>query len=424
MKKSSRGRPLRVAFFTDTWYPSRNGVVTSTDTFRRELIELGHDVQIFAPAAPETPREPGVTRVASVPFPAEKNCRVALPFPRSLLVRFARSRYDVIHTQTPFGLGMWGAALARMFRRPLVHTYHTFFAEYAHYLKMRPEVGRAFVAQYSRLYCNRCQAIVVPSATFIDILRSYRIGAHIEVIPTGVRQPATLMERSVARAQLEISPGETLLLYVGRLAREKSIDFLLEAVRRLLDEGLRARFVLVGDGPDRTGLRERAAALRLDEHVTFVGAVPHEEVWRWYAAADLFLFASRTETQGLVVAEALAAGLPVVAVDGPGVNEFVHPSAGGWLTGPSMEEFLDPVRRLLTDPDLRIRASACGRDAARGWSSRHQAERLARLYRVILRRPSRERVVIRRALQAVRGAAQVTAERLAARRRAFVSRIG
>lgn len=419
-----RGGPLRVAFFTDTWYPSRNGVVTSTETFRRELLELGHEVQVFAPAAPETPKEPGVTRVASVPFPAEKSCRVALPFPRSLLVRFARSRYDVIHTQTPFGLGMWGAALARMFRRPLVHTYHTFFAEYAHYLKMRPDVGRAFVAQYSRLYCNRCQAIVVPSPTFIDVLRSYRVGAHIEVIPTGVRRPATIPDRTAARARLGVPAGEALLLYVGRLAREKSIDFLLEAARQLLNEGLRARFVLVGDGPDRGELIEKIAALRLNDHVKLTGAIPHEEVWQWYAAADLFLFASRTETQGLVVAEALAAGLPVVAVNGPGVDEFVRPSTGGWLTDPDLASYLEPVRRLLTDPSLRERAAAAGREAARGWSSRAQAERLARLYRVVLRRPSRERVVIRRAIQAVRGAAVTTAERISARRRALSSRIG
>lgn len=419
-----RGGPLRVAFFTDTWYPSRNGVVTSTETFRRELMELGHDVQVFAPAAPETPKEPGVTRVASVPFPAEKSCRVALPFPRSLLVRFARSRYDVIHTQTPFGLGMWGAALARMLRRPLVHTYHTFFAEYAHYLKMRPDVGRAFVAQYSRLYCNRCQAIVVPSATFIDVLRSYRVGAHIEVIPTGVRRPAALPDRAAARVRLGVAASETVLLYVGRLAREKSIDFLLEAVRQLLNEGLRARFVLVGDGPDRAELVERIAALRLEDHVTLTGAIPHDQVWSWYAASDLFLFASRTETQGLVVAEALAAGLPVVAVNGPGVDEFVRPSNGGWLTAPDLESYLDPVRRLLTDPALRERAASAGRDAARNWSSRAQAERLAHLYRVVLRRPSRERIVIRRAIQAVRGAAATTAERITARRRAITSRIG
>lgn len=400
MERPAIRASLKIAFFTDTWHPSHNGVVTSTATFRQELIDLGHQVHIFAPAAPGMPAEPGVTRVASVPFPAEPNCRVTLPFPRSLLLKFTRSKFDIIHTQTPFGLGLWGAALARMARRPLVHTYHTFFAEYAHYLKVGEDFGRAFVVQYSRLYCNRCRAIVVPSPEFIEVLRSYRIRARIEVIPTGLRVPANLASREEARRQLGITAETKQLLFVGRLALEKSIDAVLDAVAALRREHPTARLALIGEGPHRTTLEEQVTRLGLGDIVRFVGGLPHEDVWRWYAASDLFLFASQTETQGLVVAEALSAGLPVVAMDGPGVRDIVKPVNGGILTEPNHAEFLKAIQQLLSNDGQRLEYSRLGREAAAQWSSRYQAERLVELYRRVLRRPARRRI-LRRAIATV-----------------------
>lgn len=383
---------MRIAFFTDTYRPSLNGVVTSTDTFRRELEILGHQVHIFAPASPHADREPGITRIASVPFPTEPNCRVALPVPPKLILAFRRGNFDLVHTQTPFGLGIWGAALARLFRKPLVHTYHTFFAEYAHYLRMNPQVGRAFVAQYSRIYCNRCRAIVVPSATFIEVLRSYRVTAPIRVIPTGVSIPEVLPERSEARRRLGLPADLPLLLYVGRLAREKSIDFLLEALVQLrARSGGDPRLVIVGDGPQREELEALADRLGLGGAVHWIGGIPHERVFDYYAAGDLFVFSSRTETQGLVVAEALAMGLPVVAVKGPGVCDYVSAATGGALVDPDIDTFLAEVQRLLADPELRAEAGRRGRKSGEAWSSRHQAERLSDLYAALTRRRSRRR---------------------------------
>jgi 1,2-diacylglycerol 3-alpha-glucosyltransferase len=389
---------MKIAFFTDTYHPSRNGVVTSIDTFRRELELLGHSVHIFAPAAPNADKVPGVTRVASMPFPTEPNCRVALPFPRALLLELARSQFDVIHTQTPFGLGIWGAALARMLGKPLVHTYHTFFAEYSHYLRMKERFGRAFVAQYSRFYCNRCQSIVVPSAMFVDVLRSYRVTAPIRVIPTGVAIPGTLPDKLSARLELGLPHDRPLLLYVGRLAREKSIDFLFQALAQLTPAGPQPALVMVGEGPYRESLEELARELALEDRIIWAGGVPHETVFRYYAASDLFVFASRTETQGLVVAEALSAGLPVVAVRGPGVNDFVSPSTGGFLTDPTIEAFLHPVRSLLKDPEAREESSLRGRRSAGAWSSARQAVRLVELYRSLSRPPSRIEKLRRRVM--------------------------
>lgn len=383
---------MRIAFFTDTYRPSLNGVVTSTDTFRRELALLGHEVDIFAPASPHVDREPGITRVASVPFPTEPNCRVALPVPPRLILAFRRGGYDLVHTQTPFGLGIWGAALARLFRKPLVHTYHTFFAEYAHYLRMNPELGRAFVAQYSRIYCNRCRAIVVPSAAFIEVLRSYRVTAPIRVIPTGVSIPAGRPNAAAARAELGLPADRPLLLYVGRLAREKSIDFLFEALVQLrARSGTDPRLVIVGEGPQREELEGLAERFGLVGALHWVGGIPHARVFEYYAAADLFVFASRTETQGLVVAEALAMGLPVVAVKGPGVCDYVRNETGGELVDPDIGSFLTAVERLLSDPVARDEAGSLGRVSGLAWSSRHQAERLAELYAALTRRRTRRR---------------------------------
>ncbi len=394
---------MKIAFFTDTYNPSLNGVVTSTNTFRRELEDLGHTVHVFAPAAPRLPEETGVTRIASVPLPTEPNCRIAVPFPRSLLIEFARSHFDIVHTQTPFGLGIWGAALARMFRKPLIHTYHTFFAEYSHYLKVREGFGRAFAAQYSRIYCNRCEHIIVPSPMFIDILRSYRITTPIEVIPTGVSIPARRLTRTEARDRLDIPQDRQVLLYVGRLAKEKNVEFLLDALKALRERTRRdPLLVIVGDGPHRGDLENAAAERGLQDRIRWTGGVPHQEVFHYYSAADVFTFASRTETQGLVAAEAMSCGLPVVALKGPGVNDFVTPARGGFLTDPTVDAFLHPLKALLDDPETREEASQAGIKAGPGWSSRRQAERLLERYEQLLVRtpPARPRI-IRRALATV-----------------------
>jgi 1,2-diacylglycerol 3-alpha-glucosyltransferase len=391
---------MKIAFFTDTYHPSLNGVVTSTDTFRRELENLGHQVHVFAPAAPQVERMPGVSRVASLPFPTEPNCRMALPFPRSLFLEFARGHFDLVHTQTPFGLGIWGAALARWFGKPLVHTYHTFFARYGHYLRMREGMSRAFAARYSRLYCNRCAAIVVPSPLFIDELHSYGVSATIRVIPTGVSVPDPLPSRPEARQRIGLPADRHVLLYVGRMAREKSVDFLLAALATLRAEGPPPLLVLVGEGPDRELLEETARGLGVGDQVIWAGGVPHERIFDYYAAADLFVFASRTETQGLVAAEALSSGLPVVALRGPGVADFVAPCTGGFLTEPTVEAFLHPVRALLRDDEARAEAAAQGRRSAPLWSSRRQTEVLVELYEWLANRPVRPRI-FRRALQTV-----------------------
>lgn len=393
---------MRIAFFTDTYRPSLNGVVTSTDTFRRELEALGHEVQIFAPTSPHAEAEPGITRVASVPFPTEPTCRVALPIPPKLLIAFRQSQFDLVHTQTPFGLGIWGAAIARVLRKPLVHTYHTFFAEYSHYLRMKPEMGRAFVAQYSRVYCNRCRAIVVPSKMFIDVLRSYRVTVPIRVIPTGVALPAQRPTRGEARARLDLPAERPILLYVGRLAREKSIDFLLQALAAWPADRRRPLLVLVGDGPHREELQAMSRAMGLADDTLWVGGISHERVFDYYAAADLFTFASRTETQGLVVAEALGMGTPVVAVNGPGVRDYVGAETGGILTEPNIDAFLEPVTRLLADDRERAAAGALGLRAGEAWSSRHQAERLSELYAALTRRRIGRRFLRRVLAQAQR----------------------
>lgn len=377
---------MRIAFFTDTYRPSLNGVVTSTDTFRRELEALGHEVRIFAPTAPHVEAEPGVTRVASVPLPTEPNCRVALPIPPRLLLEFRQSHFDLVHTQTPFGLGIWGAAVARVLRKPLIHTYHTFFAEYSHYLRLNPEMGRAFAAQYSRVYCNRCRAIVVPSPMFVEVLRSYRVTVPIRVIPTGVALPERRPERAATRARLGLPADRPILLYVGRLAREKSVDFLLQALAAWPAGERRPLLVLVGDGPYREELVAMSRAMGLAEDTRWVGGIPHEAVFDYYAAADLFTFASRTETQGLVVAEALGMGTPVVALDGPGVRDYVRTETGGVLTPAEPAPFLAAIRGLLADPAARQAAGARGLAAGEAWSSRHQARRLAELYAALTRR--------------------------------------
>jgi 1,2-diacylglycerol 3-alpha-glucosyltransferase len=262
MERPANRASLKIAFFTDTWHPSHNGVVTSTTTFRRDLMDLGHQVHVFAPAAPglapETRCHP--RGLASLPGRAELPRGAPLPPlpPRQVHpVALRHHPHPDGRSASACGARRWPGWPVGRWCTPTTR----FFAEYSHYLKVGEDFGRAFAVQYSRLYCNRCRAIVVPSPEFIEVLRSYRITTRIEVIPTGSRSARIdSRTKSEARRRLGIAPDTTQLLYVGRLAREKSVDEVIDAVAALHRTDPGVRLALVGDGPYRPSWRAGGTA--------------------------------------------------------------------------------------------------------------------------------------------------------------------
>lgn len=317
-------KPLRIGLFTDTFLPDQNGIVTSVCLLSDELRRLGHEVDVVAPQFPEHfETRPDVRRIPSIRYPLLPTYRLAWPGRKTFELR-----YDVVHTHTPLTLGLAGARLARKWRVPHVATYHTHIEAYTHYVPGATQLNKAFHFMpkvVGKLYGD-ADAVITPTAGTLDILRQAGI-AHPVVIPTSIN-PEVL---NAAPAVPDPWPaGMRRILTVGRLAREKRFDLVLDALAKLPQ----AHLVILGEGPEREHLEQHARNLGVEPRVTFLGVRPWTEIGAYYRLAELFLFASDTETQGLVLQEAQLMGVPVVAVGAHGTLTGVQSGYSGYLVPP------------------------------------------------------------------------------------------
>jgi glycosyltransferase involved in cell wall biosynthesis len=371
---------------SDVYFPRVNGVSTSIHTFRNQLAQLGHESSLIAPAyGSGASDEPGIFRVRShgVPFDPEDR-RMQLRSILQYLPQLRRAQFDLIHIQTPFVAHYAGVLLSRRLGLPRVETYHTLFEEYLyHYVPFVPKSWmRALARRFSRNQCNNLDALVVPSGAVLEVLRAYGVSVPIEIIPTGiVLDELAGGDGAAFRARHGIAPGRPTLVHVGRVAFEKNIDFLLRAlvsIRRRIPDVL---LVIAGEGPARKHLRRLAARLRIKESVLFVGYQDRQQaLLDCYRAGDVFVFASHTETQGLVLLEAMALGVPVVAPAIMGTKDIVGPERGAVVSRLDEAEFASKVVALLEDDGLRDRLGREAQDYAHQWEARRMAERMAEFY--------------------------------------------
>lgn len=346
---------MRVGLFTNNYLPFCGGVTVSVETLRRGLEARGHDAWVLAPrfpgAAETTPR---TLRYPSIPAATYPDFSLAIPWSPRLARRIRALDFDVFHAHHPFLLGPAARRLARRHGRPLVFTYHTRYDKYAHYVPLRRSLVEAAARGLSTRFAARADAIIAPSAVLRDELRARGVTTPIAVVPTGVDLARfSPGDRAAARRACGLDEGALLVLYVGRLDREKSVDRVLAAFERIAGTVPRARLVLVGQGTQGEALRRTAASLTAAGRVTFAGVCPHEDLPDYYRAADLFLFASETETQGLVLAEAAACGLPAVAVNAPGCCEVVHDGNTGVVTKGDPAALAEAAIGLLVDSARR-----------------------------------------------------------------------
>jgi len=304
---------------------------------------------------------------------------------RETLGRLAAGHFDLVHVHTPFLAHYSGVRFARRARIPVVATYHTLFEEYLHhYVPLLPRVlGAALARRFTRSQCAQLRAIVAPSEPMRDRLLAYGVSTRIEVIPTGL--PA---DRYVPgdgrrfRERFSIAADRPLLLYVGRVAHEKNIEFLLHSFVALRRSCPGALLAIAGEGPAREHLRAQVLRLGIAQEVLFIGYLDRERTLAdCYSAADVFVFASRTETQGLVLLEALAQGRPVVSTSHLGTASILQPGCGARVAPDRPDAFAQAVLDVLDDPARAARLSSQARSYAQGWSSALMARRLAQLYR-------------------------------------------
>lgn len=382
---------MRILLVSDVFFPRVNGVSTSIQTFRRALGELGHHTTLVAPFYP-TPwqDDPHTLRIDSRRVPLDPEDRMMhASAVRAVLPRLAAGGFDLVHVQTPFVAHYLGLWLARRLGVPCVETYHTFFEEYLfHYVPFVPRaLMRAAARRFSRAQGNAVDALVVPSSAMRDVLAGYGVRSPMAVIPTGI--PLADFGRGEGRRFREamgIASRAPLLLFVGRVAHEKNIGFLLRVLERVRQQVPGATLVVAGEGPALPSLRREVRALGLEEAVRFAGYLDRRgALLDCYAAADAFVFASRTETQGLVLLEAMALGIPVVSTAVMGTRDVVGPGRGALVPRDDPADFASAVARLLSDAALRARLSGEAREYVQEWQADALARRMAGFYAGVLK---------------------------------------
>jgi 1,2-diacylglycerol 3-alpha-glucosyltransferase len=382
---------MRVLMVSDVYFPRVNGVSTSIQTFRHDLAAHGCETWLIAPDYPQRRGDDErVLRQPSHYLAFDPEDRMMKPSASLAACIALAGRFDVLHIQTPFVAHWIGLKAARRLRVPTVETYHTFFEEYLHhYLPLLPAVlARAFARTVSQRQCNAVDAVIAPSRQLAHVLSTYGVTRPIHTIPTGLNLAEFAGgDGSAFRASHGIAAERPLMLLVGRVAHEKNIGFLLKALAQVRRNVPNVLFVIAGEGPALAGLRRDAAAADLRDNVLFVGYLDRRgALLDCYRAADVFVFASRTETQGLVLLESLALGVPVVSTAVLGTKEVLENAAGALVVREGVAEFAAAVTRVLTEPALRARLASAGRDfVARQWSSREMAKRLLGLYDELVR---------------------------------------
>lgn len=375
---------MKIGIFTDSYKPYTSGVVTSIATFKEELTKLGHEIHIFAPSYPHYNEvEENVYRFLSIPAPTNHDYTLALPIHPGMNMLMKQLHLDVIHVQSPFTMGRVGLRYARKYNLPLLFTYHTRYDQYVHYVPVAQDLAKEVTIKYSSHFCNNCDHIIAPSHEIESIIRGFDVKTPISVIPSGVPvEKYRNGDPTWLRRQYPIPEKNNILLFVGRLTQEKNLPFLIQSFREVKNRVPRTTLVITAQGPLEDQLKELVTALNLslDRDVIFTGALPSESLVNVYHSADLFVFSSLTETQGLVLIEAMAAGLPVAAVRASGVQEMVDDGVDGILTADDTGKLADAVCRILSDNQLYRRLQANARLKADKLSCHNMALELEQVY--------------------------------------------
>lgn len=383
---------MKIGVFTDSFRPYTSGVVRSIELFTREFNSRGHEVFIFGPDYPllHCPREEKVFRFASIPAPTIPDFCLPIPISVQLGPTIRRIGLDIIHVHSPFLLGRLGARAARRYKLPLVFTFHTLYDQYVHYLPVAQQASRKLAQAVGRDFCNRCDLVITPSRLVMNYLRRIGVRVTINTIPTGVELDEFRdTDRLWLQKNYGVRPGERALMFVGRLGKEKNVAFLLKSFQMVQSVVPRLKLVLVGKGPQEGQLREICRQLGIAEKVIFTGVLPRQKIVHCYASADLFVFPSVTETQGLVIGEAKAVGLPVVAIRAFGPAEMVRHGEDGFLTELSLDAFSERIIELLHNRSLYEKMKRKALENASLLSSAYCAERMLESYEELIERKKR-----------------------------------
>lgn len=377
---------MRIGIFTDTYYPQISGVATVSSLLKKRLTDMGHEVYIITVYDPAEEEEENVLRVLSLPFLSQK--RAPLAFLPGYEQKIIDLDLDIIHSQTEFGLGSLAARIARRQNIPLIHTYHTLYdywivGQFGEGISSK--IARNFTKRRSVRQCNIARRVIVPTGKTLDFLNECEIKTPITVLPSGIdlepfrRARENTKDISCYRRRLGIPEDAFVLLYVGRISEEKKIDEILFRMPELMRDREDLYFLLVGNGHKFHEYQAWAKDRKLDGRILFTGQVAAEEVAKYYALADVFASASRSETQGLTYIEALASGLPILVYPDSCLNGVLEVGGNG-LAFSSPNEFKESLIALYEDKEMRARLSRGALEKAQEFCEEYFIEEICRIY--------------------------------------------
>ena len=385
---------MRIGLFTDTYPPYINGVSTSVLMLKQGLEKLGHEVYVVTVNSENFhyKKEDNVLMIPGVPI-GVLDFRMTSLYPLRAQKIIKGWNLDVIHTHTEFGIGSFARLIAKQYNIPLVHTYHPMYEEYIYYITKGYFDGASKkLVEYLTLFlCDKTvEELIVPTKKTYDLFKEkYKVKRDVHIIPSGIdvtrfyKENIDIKELSNLKKELSIKKDDFIILYLGRIAKEKSIDFLINNLKGIIKKIPKARMIIVGDGPDVNDLAMLAHKNKLDNHVTFTGKVPWTEVPKYYHLANVFVTASKTETQGLTVIEAMAAQKPVVAIKDESF-ELVMTDKQDGLFFETDKEYQELIVKLYKDKDFSNMIAKQARITANAYTPTVYAKRVLEVYKKVI----------------------------------------
>jgi 1,2-diacylglycerol 3-alpha-glucosyltransferase len=374
---------MNIGFFTDSYLPTVNGASTAVDFTHRNLRKK-HSVHLVVPKIKNQKNEKDFSTIFSVAANKVFNYRLAILTPR-IFLKLLKKDFDIIHGHVVGPISFLGLVLAKLKKIPYVYTYHTMLADYGHYVPFgifTPER----IKKISKRELNRCDVLIAPSNKVKNELVKQGITKPIYVIPTGIETDKfNIREKNFLREKFGLSKEDKILLHTGRLGKEKTVDFLLYAFKIILKKEPKAHLVIVGFGPESDNLKGLSQKLEIEKNVHFTGLVDPKDMPLVYNGGDVFVFSSQTETQGLVVLEAMASGLPIVAINDEALMETLEHDVDGIIVEKNEEKFADEVLRLLKDDSARKRLGENARKKAIA-ISKGSIEKHEEIYKSLLKK--------------------------------------
>lgn len=387
---------MKIAVFTNTYLPHVGGVANSVSSLVAGMRARGHRCLVVAPEFPGQPeREEDVLRIPSITNFNGTDFSFRLPSGTLIGDSIKAFQPDLIHSHHPFLLGDAALRMAHQWQVPLVFTHHTRYEKYVHYVLEDADWLKRLAIELATEYANLCDRVIAPSRSIADLIRHRGVDAPVSVIPTGIDYERFRKgDRATARKNLGISPDAFVIGHVGRLAPEKNLPFLFKAVTLYLREHPDSRFLVLGKGDSLPELKRILREAAVEDRVHLAGKLTGQELVDFYHAMDLFAFASKSETQGMVLAEAMAAGVPVLALEASGASDIVNHGENGLLlpANCSREEFARAIGALRQlSRDKRDTISARMEETAKGYSSEVSLDRIEVAYKDLIRKERGER---------------------------------